>query len=105
MDQSPSPEDDGLYSSRSFALALIGIASLYVFIMICQAYKSNQLRMSLSETDEQFLGSEYYEYETESYDFDQYQSQGPDNNGMIIRGFQYNTSIGASSEVSERRNN
>ena len=49
------------------------------------------------------IGSGYYEYETESYDFDQYQSQGTDNNRMLNRGFQYNESIGASSEVSDQR--
>lgn len=69
-----SQDDEGLYSSRSFALGLIGIASLYVLIMICQAYKSNQLRMNLSDSQEEFIGSDYYEYETESYDFDQYRS-------------------------------
>ena len=101
--QQPAPgqDDEGLYSSRSFALGLIGIASLYVLIMICQAYKSNQLRMILSDSQGELIGSGYYEYETESYDFDQYQSQGTDNNRMLNRGFQYNESIGASSEVSD----
>jgi hypothetical protein len=66
----PQQDDEGLYSSRSFALGLIGIASLYVLIMICQAYKSNQLRMNLSDSEHQYIGSGYYEYETESYDFD-----------------------------------
>ena len=66
-------DDDGLYSSRSFALALIGIASLYVLVMICQAYKNNQNRMDGSESDPyEIYGSEYYEYETYSYDFDPY---------------------------------
>ena len=71
--QSNIDDDDGLYSSRSFALALIGIASLYVLVMICQAYKNNQNRVDLSESDQyEIYGSEYYEYETQSYDFGPY---------------------------------
>ena len=87
-------DDDGLYSSRSFALALIGIASLYVLVMICQAYKNNQNRMDGSESDPyEIYGSEYYEYETYSYDFDPYQSAGTNDNVGVKRGFNYNSSI------------
>jgi hypothetical protein len=28
-------EEDGILKSRAFALFLIGVASLYVFVMIC----------------------------------------------------------------------
>ena len=38
-------EDDSMINSRTFALALIGIASLYVFIMIYRAYQENKRRM------------------------------------------------------------
>ena len=66
-------EENGIFSSRSFALGLIGIASLYVLVMICQAYKTNMNRIH----DEEYEYDEYtseYEYETESYDFGPYQS-------------------------------
>ena len=55
-----------IFSGRIFALILIGIASLYLLIMICQAYVNNRqlLMSSLYESD--------YDYQTESYDFRPY---------------------------------
>lgn len=38
-------EEDGILKSRAFALFLIGVASLYVFVMICQAYKTNRVQL------------------------------------------------------------
>ena len=105
--QSNIDDDDGLYSSRSFALALIGIASLYVLVMICQAYKNNQNRVDLSESDQyEIYGSEYYEYETQSYDFAPYQSAGTNDVVGVQREFNYNQSIDgskASSHQSDQR--
>lgn len=59
-----------MYSSRSFAIGLVGIASCYLFIMICKAYKR------MNEPDEGSYADESitYYYDTESYDFLQYQS-------------------------------
>mmetsp|Transcript_14794 Transcript_14794/g.25167 ORF Transcript_14794/g.25167 Transcript_14794/m.25167 type:complete len:87 (-) Transcript_14794:351-611(-) len=37
-------------NSRVFAIFLIAMASLYVFIMICQAYRNNLRRMNLSQS-------------------------------------------------------
>jgi hypothetical protein len=76
-------------SSRYFALCLIGIASIYVLIMICQAYSTNMLKMNLTESVES--GYEYeYEYQTESYDFRQYQSHDTETGRSDARGFKYN---------------
>ena len=59
-------EESDVVNSRAFALGLIVIASLYVLIMICQAYQNNMNK----------LGDDYkdssYQYETESYDFRPY---------------------------------
>ena len=44
--------ENDIWNSRGFALILIGLASVYVLIMICQAYKTNMDRMNiLSEQD------------------------------------------------------
>lgn len=86
-------DQDSVVNSRTFALALIGIASLYVFIMIYKAYQENKRRLQ----DEGFMGLEYtttYIYETESYDFRPYQSANSADEGRgIVRGFKYNESI------------
>lgn len=42
--------------------------------------------MNLTDTENELFGSGY-EYETESYDFDQYQSHGTDNDRNMVRGF------------------
>ena len=75
-------ENDDIISSRTFALGLITIASLYVFFMICQAYKQNGQRVMQAPDPNRFY--EYtseYEYETISYDFKPYQSQTTDSQG------------------------
>ena len=92
-DDEPQPE--GIITSRKFALSLIGIASLYILIMICQASRNNLNQINMSATMNEY-GSEYYTYETESYDFQQYQSQGSSYYRMQTRGFKYNESIGGS---------
>ena len=88
--------DNSILSSRTFALGLIGIASLYVLVMICQAYKTNMNGLH-DEDDEEMYASEY-EYVTESYDFAPYQSQ-ENENASEARGFTYNQSIGNMSSV------
>jgi len=75
-----------LFSGRIFALVLIGIASLYVLIMICQAYLSN--KESMMNMSEEYPSE--YEYQTESYDFRPYESMDTANNKA---GFKYNMSI------------
>ena len=67
-------EEQKLLSGRVFALVLIGTASLYVVIMICQAYINNRDRMMTASSYES-----QYEYPTESYDFRPYQSLDTDN--------------------------
>ena len=53
--------------------------------------------MDLSESDPyEMYGSEYYEYETESYDFAPYQSAGTNDNVGVQREFNYNSSIDGS---------
>ena len=89
-------QDQDLISSRTFALGLIGIASLYVFFMICQAYKNNGKNLNIQPDQNRYY--EYtseYEYETISYDFKPYQSQTTDSQGdkNQHRGFRYNESI------------
>ena len=75
-----------MLSSRSFALCLTGIASIYVLIMICQAYTSNKIKMNLTESVES--GYEYeYQYQTESYDFRPYQSHDTETGRSDARGF------------------
>ena len=62
-----------MYSSRSFAIGLIGIASCYLVVMICKAYR----RMNDPE-DGSYANdsaSYYYDYGS-SYDFQPYQSDG-----------------------------
>jgi len=74
-----------MISSRTIALFLIGVASLYVFIMICQAYRNNK-----KERARDYKFESTYEYETMSYDFKQYNCYENDSN---TRGFEYNESI------------
>ena len=62
----PPPKPAATFDSRVFALFLITVASIYVLIMICQAYRSR---------NDDAYASTYY-YETESYDFNPYQSEG-----------------------------
>ena len=66
--QQEQDKDDGMYSSRSFAIGLIGIASCYLVVMICKAYK----RMNDPEEDYTNDDSITYYYGTGSYDFSQY---------------------------------
>ena len=69
--------------------------------MICQAYKSNLNRLNLSDSDQyEVYNSEYYEYETESYDFRPYQSADEGGNVGVERGFNYNSSINGSGDGS-----
>ena len=56
--------DEGMFSSRSFAIGLVGIASCYLVVMICKAYK----RMNEEDTYDYDDSITYY-YDTESYDF------------------------------------
>ena len=73
MEQNREDEDDdddeGMFSSRSFAIGLVGVASCYLVVMICKAYK----RMSEEDNYEYDESITYY-YDTESYDFNQYES-------------------------------
>jgi hypothetical protein len=63
-----------MFDSRAFALGLISIASMYVLIMICQAYRNNMNQINQENGDDGYDSS--YRYETESYDFRPYQSTG-----------------------------
>lgn len=56
--------DDGMYSSRSFAIGLVGIASCYLVVMICKAYR--KINEDAGSYDEETIT---YYYDTESYDF------------------------------------
>lgn len=78
--------------SRFLAIVLIGIASFYVLFMIIYAY--NNKRSSADQVDEE---TQEYEYTTESYDFQQYQSID-DERRSLNRGFHYNESIQNSAE-------
>lgn len=60
--------------------------------MIYQAYRQNFKKPSSQTERLVFESSEYY-YETESYDFRQYESHGSDGERTAIRGFRYNESI------------
>mmetsp|Transcript_14394 Transcript_14394/g.24530 ORF Transcript_14394/g.24530 Transcript_14394/m.24530 type:complete len:108 (+) Transcript_14394:242-565(+) len=96
-------DEKGFLTSRAFALGLIGIASLYVLVMICQAYSQNMSRVHHNGFTDRFIApsSDYYEYETESYDFRPYQSIGTDGERSIQRGFHYNESIKGSSSYND----
>jgi|TARA_B110001450_G_C17232825_1_gene324203 hypothetical protein len=78
-----------------FALALIGVASLYVLIMVCQAYRNNDKKKKLKEEQQEFESE--YEYQSVSYDFSKYQSQESEDRSAA-RGFRYNSSIENSRE-------
>lgn len=89
------PEEDGIFSSRTFAIGLICIASLYIFIMIFKAYR--QLNRSEDSSKASGMSDDYYEYMTESYDFQNYQSQDEEEElRNLERGFNYNESISGS---------
>ena len=85
--------DTGIYSSRSFAIGLVGVASCYLLVMICKAYR----RLSIEQETANYGISESltYYYDTESYDWNQYESADDQNatNG-VKRDFEYNVSIG-----------
>ena len=99
-DDDDDDDDEGMFSSRSFAIGLVGVASCYLVVMICKAYR----RMN---EEDNYYGEESitYYYDTESYDFhqyetikstdDQYARQG------VARGFEYNKSIGTSSNIDD----
>jgi uncharacterized membrane protein YukC len=61
---------EGIFTTRTFAIGLICIASLYIFIMIFKAYR--QLNRFESSSRTSYLSDDYYEYMTESYDFQNY---------------------------------
>jgi hypothetical protein len=65
-------DQEGVFSTRTFAIGLICIASLYIFVMIFKAYR--QLNRSESSSRASYMSDDYYEYMTESYDFKNYQS-------------------------------
>ncbi len=71
---SGTDDSKSLFSGQVFALVLIGIASLYVLLMICQAYLNNRANL----VSDSYASD--YEYLTESYDFRPYQSLDTDNN-------------------------
>ena len=90
-------DNDGMFSSRSFAIGLVGIASCYLIVMICKAYK----RMN-EEEDSYIDESITYYYDTESYDFNQYESADEQNPTRgIYRNFEYNQTIGSNSNIDE----
>jgi len=91
--------DEGMFSSRSFAIGLVGVASCYLVVMICKAYR----RMSEQEEDiYDFEESITYYYDTESYDFNQYESADEQNpNRGVYREFEYNQTIGSNSNIDE----
>ena len=64
---SPYERPSPIFSGKLFALVLIGISSMYVIIMICQAYLTNKDKYDFETSRE----SEY-DYLTESYDFKAY---------------------------------
>lgn len=91
--------DRGLFSSRSFAIGLVGVASCYLIIMICKAYR----KMSEEQEAAYELGESLtYYYDTESYDWNQYESQDDQypTHG-VHRDFDYNVTIGSSSLFDE----
>lgn len=66
---------------KSLAMVLIGIASCYLLVMIFKLYKRNQDQIADKEiaSDEAASNvegdsSSYYYYDSESYDFQYYQS-------------------------------
>lgn len=61
-----------MFDGRVFALLLIGIASLYVCVMICQSVLYEQ-----EEVDSEYESQ--YQYQTESHDFKLYQSLDTEN--------------------------
>ena len=84
-----------MFTSRSFAFSLVGIASCYLFIMICKAYQK------MSEQNDEYYDLEAsltYFYDTESYDFKPYESYTDElyPTRGIHRDFEYNKSIGSS---------
>ena len=87
-----------------FALALIGVASLYVLIMICQAYRNNNYKKKQKENMQHDEIESEYEYQTVSYDFSKYQSQSSEENRSAARGFRYNESIGESIDIGKQAN-
>ena len=93
-------------NSRDIAIGLVTVASCYLIVMICRAYhRMNMQRgkgLRSDGEDSSHLEGEsitYYYYDTESYDFQQYQSiEGQDqqiNQKGVQRGFEYNQSIGS----------
>jgi hypothetical protein len=51
-----------LYSNRTFALGLIGLASIYIFIMILQAFNLNDGFHRHEEEDSSYESGYSYEY-------------------------------------------
>lgn len=77
------------FDGRTFALIMILIASLYIIMVICQAFIKNGHRMSSSAYD-----SIEYEYETtDSYDYRPYLSYDTENQQSDLKGFKYNHSF------------
>ena len=86
LNKDDDDDDEGMFSSRSLAICIVGVASCYLVVMICKAYR----RMN---EEDNYYGEESitYYYDTESYDFHQYEStddQYPTKG--VIRGFEYN---------------
>ena len=63
-------EQEGIFSTRTFAIGLICIASLYIFIMMLKAYR--QLNRLEDSSKASCMSDDYYQYMTESYDFQNY---------------------------------
>ena len=78
-----SENDD--HALHNATLILIGVASLYILMMIIRTYREMQ------NPTKDNITVEYYEYE--SYDFQPYESKGSENARNEDRGFRYNESI------------
>jgi hypothetical protein len=98
-----SQGQEGIFSTFTFAIGLICIASLYIFIMIFKAYR--QVNSTDDSSKASGISDDYYEYMTESYDFQNYQSQNEEE-GLrnLDRGFNYNESIVGSAHGNTSRN-
>ena len=97
MFQSLIEKRRSIYSNQSFAIGLVGIASCYLLVMIYKAYhKMSSIEQQEGAANCEISESLTYYYDTESYDWNQYESandQNPTTCG-VKRDFEYNVSIG-----------
>ena len=85
---------DMSYTSRAFALSLIGILSIYLLLMILRAVRQKQNLIVADGSSEVESNYEYdYYYGSQSYDFAPYRSLGTDAGHQDLKGFAYNKTI------------